>query len=476
MLKRILIALAILVVAAAAFLFWATRPDVAKLPEQAVTGVVPQLGEARYQDIPTVRIAKPTGWANGAKPVVAAGLQVAPFADKLDHPRWLYRLPNGDVLVAESNSPPREGGGITGWIMGMMLNRAGAGVPSANRITLLRDTNGDGVADQRSALIEGLNSPSGMALIGDWLYVANTDAVVRFPYKAGDTHITAKPEKVIDLAGGGNHWARNLLASPDGKSLYVAIGSSSNIAENGLDKEGDIYTAETPFEVARNLNAAKRTRAAILEVIPATKSSRVFAWGLRNPNGMAFEPHSGALWTVVNERDMLGSDMPPDYLTQVDLGTFYGWPWNYWGGYVDKRVAPERPDLREYTKRPDFALGAHTAPLGLAFAADAKLGGKFANGAFVALHGSWNREPPSGYKLVFVPFGDNGFPLKGAKPVDLLTGFLGKDGKTVNGRPVGLITDATGSLLVADDVGNMIWRVSGTGAAAVPVPAAAAKK
>lgn len=479
MLKRILIALAILVVAVAAFLFWATRPDVAKLPEQAVTGVVPQLGEARSQDFPTVRIAKPVGWTNGAKPIAAEGLQVAPFADKLDHPRWLYRLPNGDVLVAESNSPKREGGGITGWIMGMLLNQAGAGVPSANRITLLRDTNGDGVADQRSALLEGLNSPSGMALIGDWLYVANTDAVVRFPYKAGDTRITAKPEKVIDLAGGGNHWARNLLASPDGKSLYVAVGSSSNIAEDGLDKEGAIYTAETPFDVAKNLNAAKATRAAILEVIPETKSSRVYAWGLRNPNGMAFEPHTKALWTVVNERDMLGSDMPPDYLTQVDFGAFYGWPWNYWGGYVDKRVTPERPDLREYTKRPDFALGAHTAPLGLVFASDAKLGGQFANGAFVALHGSWNREPPSGYKLVFVPFGDNGYPLKGRKPVDLLTGFLNKDGKTVNGRPVGLITDAAGALLVADDVGNMIWRVSSTAGAPIagaPAAPAAAKK
>ncbi|NYT40871.1 sorbosone dehydrogenase family protein [Sphingomonas sp. R-74633] len=476
MLKRILIALAIVVVAVAAFLFWATRPDIAKLSEQAVTGVVPQLGEARSQDFPTVSIAKPVGWANGAKPIAAAGLNVAPFAGKLDHPRWMYRLPNGDVLVAETNSPPREGGGITGWIMGIMMNRAGAGVPSANRITLLRDTNGDGVADQRSALLEGLNSPSGMALVGDWLYVANTDALVRFPYKAGDTRITAKPEKILDLAGGGNHWARNILASPDGKRIYVAVGSSSNLAENGLDKEGAIYTAETPFDVAKNLDAAKRTRAAILEVVPETKSSRVFAWGLRNPNGMAFEPHTGALWTVVNERDMLGSDMPPDYLTQVDFGTFYGWPWNYWGGYVDKRVTPERPDLREYSKRPDFALGPHTAPLGLAFAADAKLGGQFANGAFVALHGSWNREPPSGYKLVFVPFGDNGFPLKGKKPVDLLTGFLNKDGKTVNGRPVGLITDAGGALLVADDVGNMIWRVSATGAATPAAPAAAPAK
>ncbi|MEP9358208.1 sorbosone dehydrogenase family protein [Sphingomonas sp. KR3-1] len=473
MLKRILIILALIAVALIALFFWATQPDKAKLSEQAVTGVVPQLGEARYQDIPTIRIATPKGWANGAKPTAAAGLVVAPFADKLDHPRWLYRLPNGDVLVAESNSPPREGGGITGWIMGIMMKRAGADVPSANRITLLRDSNGDGVVDQRAPFLTGLNSPSGMALVGDWLYVANTDALVRFPYKAGDTSITAKPEKIIDLAGGGNHWARNILASPDRKRLYVAVGSSSNIAENGLDKEGDIYNATSPFEVAKQLDAAKRTRAAILEVIPETKASRVYAWGIRNPNGMGFEPHTGNLWAVVNERDMLGSDMPPDYLTQVDFGAFYGWPWNYWGGYIDKRVTPERPDLREYTKRPDYALGPHTAPLGLAFAADAKLGAQFANGAFVALHGSWNREPPSGYKLVFVPFGDNGYPLKGAKPIDLLTGFLAKDGKTVNGRPVGVITDAKGALLVADDVGNMIWRVSAPGAG--PIAGAPAK-
>jgi glucose/arabinose dehydrogenase len=472
MLKRILIALAILVVALVALFFWASQPDTARLSEQAVTGTVPQLSDVRSQDIPTVRIAKPVGWAKGAKPVAAAGLQVAPFADKLEHPRWLYRLANGDVLVAETNSPPREGGGITGWIMGLLMRQAGAGVPSPNRITLLRDTNGDGVADQRSALLEGLNSPTGMAVIGDWLYVANTDAVVRYPFKPGETRITAKPEKITTLSGGGNHWARNILPSPDGKRLYVSVGSSSNIAENGLDKEGAYYQADTPFDAVRNPGAAKATRAAILQVDLATRQVTVFAWGLRNPNGMAFEPHTGNLWSVVNERDMLGSDMPPDYLTQVDFGAFYGWPWNYWGGYVDKRVSPERPDLREYTKRPDFALGPHTAPLGLAFASDAKLGGQFANGAFVALHGSWNREPKSGYKLVFVPFGDNGYPLKGAKPVDLLTGFLGKDGKTVNGRPVGVITDASGALLVADDVGNRIWRVSAASSGSRTAPSA----
>ncbi|TGX54920.1 sorbosone dehydrogenase family protein [Sphingomonas gei] len=454
MLKRILIVLALLVVLAIAGWFWISQPDKAKLSEQAVTGRVPQLTVTRSQTFPTVGIAKPVGWTGGAKPIPAAGLQVAAFADKLEHPRWLYRLPNGDVLVAETNSPPRKGGGITGKVMGLLLGQAGADVPSPNRITLLRDTNNDGVADQRSTLITGLNSPTGMALVGNWLYVANTDALVRYPFTPGQTRVTAKPEKIIAYPGGGNHWARNVVAAPDGKTLYVSIGSSSNIAENGLDAEGTLYAG------GPRANFPKDGRALILQVWPDTKYTRVFAWGLRNPNGMAFEPKSGELWTVVNERDMLGSDMPPDYLTQVDFGTFYGWPWFYWGGYVDKRVSPGRPDLFEYVRRPDFALGAHVAPLGLSFASDAKLGGSWANGAFVGLHGSWNREPKSGYKVVYVPFADNGFPVRDAKPVDLLTGFLSADGKTTRGRPVGVITDASGALLVSDDVGNVIWRVS----------------
>jgi glucose/arabinose dehydrogenase len=455
--KRLLVLLVALIVVGGGVLFYLSRPDKAQLSEQAVTGRVPQLSTTRTQTLPTVGIAKPVGW-NGSKPTPAAGLQVVAFADKLDHPRWLYRLPNGDVLVAETNSPPRKGGGITGFFMRVFMGRAGAGVPSANRITLLRDTNGDGVADQRSALLTGLNSPYGMALVGNWLYVANTDALVRFPFTPGQTQITAKPEKIVDLPGGGNHWARNVVAAPDGKSLYVSIGSASNIAENGLEEEGAAYTAASPAEMARA--SSKAGRAMIVQVFPDTKRLRLFAWGLRNVNGMGFEPHTGALWAVVNERDMLGSDMPPDYLTQVDFGSFYGWPWNFWGGYVDKRVTPERPDLREYTKRPDFALGAHTAPLGMSFATDAKLGDNWGNGVFVGLHGSWNRKPPSGYKVVYVPFADNGFPVRDAKPVDVLTGFINPDGKTVKGRPVGVITDATGALLVADDVGNMIWRVS----------------
>jgi len=456
MLKRLLIALGILIVAGAAVWFWASQPDVAQYSEQAVTGRQPQLGPPREQSIPTIGVAKAVGWPSGAKPVAAAGLQVAAFADKLDHPRWLYRLPNGDILVAETNSPPRKGGGITGWVMNLLMRDAGAGVASPNRITLLRDTNGDGVADRRTAFLTGLNSPTGMAVVGNWLYVGNTDALVRYPFQPGQTQITAKPEKIVDLPGGGNHWARNVVAGPDG-SLFVAVGSSSNIAENGLEAEGPTYTAETAADMARASN--KAGRAMILQVFPDRKALRVYAWGMRNPNGMAIEPHSGQLWAVVNERDMLGSDMPPDYLTQVDLGAFYGWPWNYWGGYVDKRVTPERPDLREYTKRPDFALGPHTAPLGLTFATDAKLGQNYANGAFVGLHGSWNRKPPSGYKVVYVPFGADGFPASGAKPVNILTGFLNKEGQAM-GRPVGVITDATGALLVADDVGNKVWRVS----------------
>lgn len=464
-LKVTVAAVAVIVVAGGGVIWWMTRPDVAQVAELDTTGRAPKMSETRTQTIPTINVAKATGWPNGGKPTAAAGLQVAAFADKLNHPRSLYRLANGDVLVAEANSPPRDGGGITGWVMGMMMKKAGAGVPSANRITLLRDTNGDGIADQRSVLLDaaaGLNSPTGMVVVGEWLYVANTDAVVRYPFKPGETKITAKPEKIFALAGGGNHWARNLVASADGKSLYVAVGSSSNIAENGLAAEGAALYGSNgqPSQMAKLGGATNGARAAILQIDPATKTGIVYAWGLRNANAMAFEPKSGQLWTVVNERDMLGSDMPPDYLTQVDMGAFYGWPWNYWGGYVDSRVTPGRPELRQYTRRPDFGLGAHTAPLGLAFASDAKLGGNYANGAFISLHGSWNREPVTGYKLVYVPFGDHGFPAANAKPVDLLTGFLGKDGKTSMGRPVGVITDASGALLVADDVGNTIWRVS----------------
>lgn len=436
--KHILIVLALILIVIGGVLFWLTRPDVAKLDVNAVTGKTPQITAPRRQIIPTVGVASVVGWQQGAKPVPAPGLAVDAFASGLDHPRWLYRLPNGDVLVAESNSPPRSGGGITGWVMGLLMSKAGAGVPSANRITLLRDANGDGVAEQKTVFMTGLNSPFGMALMGDWLYIGNTDALVRVPYKTGDTKITAKPELVVKLQGGGNHWARNVIAAEDGKTLYVAVGSSSNIAENGIERE--------------------KYRANILQVYPDAKTYRVYAAGLRNPNGMALNPTTNRLWTVVNERDMLGSDLAPDYLTQVEMGDHFGWPWYYWGGYPDVRVDPPNPQLQEYSKRPDYALGAHVAALGLTFAQDAKLGSNYTNGAFIGEHGSWNRSPVSGYKVVYVPFAANGYPAPNVKPVDVLTGFLNSKG-AAQGRPVGVITDATGALLVADDVGNVIWRV-----------------
>ncbi len=437
--KHILIVLGLIVlvgIAGFAYLAW---PDTAKLDVNQVAGKTPDITAPRIQMLPTIGVAKAVGWPKGAMPTPAAGLGVQPFATGLDHPRWLYRLPNGDVLVAETNSPPREGPGIVTRVMNFLMGRAGAGVPSANRITLLRDADGDGTAETRSTFMTGLNSPFGMTLMNGQLYIGNTDALVRVPYADGATKITAKPERVIKLNGGGNHWARNVIAAADGKTLYVGVGSSSNIAENGMD--------------------AEKYRANILQVWPADKNWRIYAAGLRNPNGMAINPRSGQLWTVVNERDMLGSDLAPDYLTQVEFGDHFGWPWYYWGGYPDSRVEPKNPALQQYAKRPDYALGPHVAALGLTFANDAKLGARFTNGAFVGEHGSWNRKPLSGYKVVYIPFGDTGFPAAKAKPVDILGGFLNADGEA-QGRPVGVITDQTGALLVADDVGNAIWRVS----------------
>ncbi|MEH3099166.1 PQQ-dependent sugar dehydrogenase [Sphingomonas adhaesiva] len=423
-------------VAVVAYLAW---PDAARLSVADVSGQRPVISSPREQVLPTVKTAKPVGWAAGQTPTPAAGLRVAAFATGLDHPRWLYRLPNGDVLVAETNSPPREGGGITGWVMKLLMGRVGAGVPSANRITLLRDANGDGVAEVKTPFMTGLNSPYGMALFQGQLYIANTDALVRVPYTDGQTRITATPELVVKLPGGGNHWARNVIPAEDGRTLYVSVGSSSNIAENGIERE--------------------RFRAAILQVYPKGKTFRVFAAGIRNPNGMALVPGSNRLWTVSNERDMLGSDLVPDYLTAVEMGDHFGWPWYYWGGYVDPRVEPKNPQLQQYSKRPDYALGPHVAALGLTFADQAKLGDRFARGAFIGEHGSWNRKPLSGYKVVYVPFTAQGWPVAGAKPVDVLTGFVDDDGRA-RGRPVGVVTDRTGGLLVADDVGNAIWRVS----------------
>mgnify|MGYP000868049764 FL=1 len=373
-------------------------------------------------------------------PQSAPGTQVVAFARGLDHPRWLYVLPNGDVLVAESNAPPKpeDGKGIKDWLMGLVMKWAGAGVPSANRITLLRDSDGDGVSDVRSVLLDGLNSPIGMALVGNDLYIANSDAIVRFPYAAGDTRISARASKVVNLPAGpiNHHWTKNLIASPDGSKLYVTVGSNSNVAERGMEAEVE--------------------RAAIWEVDIGSGAHRLFATGLRNPNGLAWEPHSGALWTVVNERDELGSDLVPDYLTSVRDGGFYGWPYSYYGPHIDERVTPPRPDLVAAAIAPDYALGPHTAPLGLSSSAGTTLPEVFTKGMFIGQHGSWNRRPHSGYKVIFVPF-DKGKPS--GEPVDVLTGFLSGDGNAF-GRPVGVVLDKSGALLVADDVGNVVWRVS----------------
>jgi glucose/arabinose dehydrogenase len=414
--------------------------EVATLPISAGTGPQPILPPPRQTLIPTVHIAPAKGWPAGATPQVAPGTRVAAFASGLDHPRWLYVLPNGDVLVAETNAPPKpeDGKGIKGRVMGMMMKKAGASVPSANRITLLRDTNGDGVADLRSVLLEGLSSPFGMALVGNNLYVANSDAVLRFPYVAGDTHITAAGFKVVDLPAGpiNHHWTKNLIASPDGTKLYVTVGSNSNVAERGMEAEAE--------------------RAAIWEVDTKSGTHHIFASGLRNPNGLAWEPLSGALWTVVNERDEIGSDLVPDYLTSVTENGFYGWPYSYYGQHVDHRVQPQNPGLVAKAIVPDYALGPHTASLGLATAKGNTLPALFKNGMFIGQHGSWNRWPLSGYKVIFVPF-KSGKP-SGA-PIDVLTGFLSEEGNAF-GRPVGVVIDKHGALLVADDVGNVVWRVT----------------
>lgn len=415
--------------------------DMARLPVDAGMGPQPVLPEPNKSLIPTVNIAPAQGWPEGAKPTPAAGLSVSAFATQLEHPRWLYVLPNGDVLVAETNAPPKpeDGKGIKGRVMKAMMKRAGAGVPSPNRITLLRDANGEGVAGTRTVFIKSLNSPFGMALVGNDFYVADSDAVLKFRYEPGATQITSPGVKVVDLPAGplNHHWTKNLIASPDGSKLYVTVGSNSNVAENGIEKE--------------------EGRAAIWEVDTKTGQHRLFATGLRNPNGLAWEPRTGALWTVVNERDELGSDLVPDYLTSVVDGGFYGWPYSYYGQHVDDRVKPPRPDLVATARKPDYALGPHTASLGLAYNESRAL--PFGEGMFVGQHGSWNRKPYSGYKVLFVPFAD-GKPA--GKAVDVLTGFLNEKDDKAYGRPVGVAIDKQGGLLVADDVGNTVWRVTGS--------------
>jgi glucose/arabinose dehydrogenase len=404
-------------------------------------GASPQLPAPQRSLIPTIHVAPVQGWPEGVMPLAPAGFNITALARGLDHPRWVYTLPNGDVLVAESNKPADAGvgekNGIKRWIAGLFMKRAGAGVPSANRITLLRDANGDGVADIRTSFLTNLNSPFGMALVGNDLYVANADAVVKFPYTPGQTSITAAGVKVVDLPSRINHhWTKNLLPNADGSKLYVSVGSNSNIGENGME--------------------AEEGRAAIWEVDTKTGANRIFASGLRNPNGLGWEPQTKKLWTVVNERDELGNDLVPDYLTSVDDGAFYGWPWSYYGANVDTRVQPQRPDMVASAKVPDYALGSHVAPLGLAFSDGSALARRYPTGAFIGEHGSWNRKPFSGYKVVFVPF-QNGKPS--GLPQDVLTGFLSPDGKAY-GRPVGVAFDARGALLVADDVGNVVWRIA----------------
>ena len=392
--------------------------------------------------LPTVNIAPANRWPDGSGPEAAEGLAVNAFAAGLDHPRWLYPLPNGDVLVAESNAPPRpkDGQGIKGWAMKKVMARAGAGVPSANRISILRDADGDGVAEINQPFLTGLNSPFGMELVDGTLYVANTDAIVAFPYEEGALSIDAPAELVTELPAGprNHHWTKNILASEDGTKLYATVGSNSNVAENGME--------------------AEEGRAAIWEVDLASGEKRLFATGLRNPNGMDWNPADGRLWTAVNERDELGDNLVPDYATSVEDGAFYGWPWSYYGDNVDTRVKPRNPDMVAEAIAPDYALGSHTASLGLTFADDADLGAAFGEGMFIGQHGSWNRKPRSGYKVVFVPF-DGAEPA--GDPVDVLAGFVVDD--EARGRPVDVRIANDGALLVSDDVGNVVWRVSREG-------------
>jgi glucose/arabinose dehydrogenase len=414
--------------------------ETARLPVEAVTGPHPTLVAPKPQLIPTFQIAPAKGWAPGTTPIAAAGFSVKAFATGLDHPRWLYVLPNGDVLVAETNAPerPDDRKGIKGWFMKRMAKKAGGAVRSADRITLLRDADGNGIAERRTIFLQGLHSPFGMALVGNDFYVADTDALLRYSYAAGATTIAQPATKIRELPAGtiNHHWTKNVVASPDGSKLYVSIGSNSNAAENGLDQETG--------------------RAQIIEIDRATGTSRLFASGLRNAVGMSWQPQSGALWAAVNERDEIGSDLVPDFMTALKEGGFYGWPFSYYGQHIDDRVKPQRPDLVASAIVPDYALGAHTASLGLVFYDGTLLPARYSGGAFVGQHGSWNRKPLSGYKVIFVPFAD-GRPNGPAE--DVLTGFVDESGNA-DGRPVGVAVDKSGALLVADDVGNAIWRVT----------------
>ena len=403
-------------------------------------GPNPELSAPRKSLLPTILIPEAVGWPAGAAPKPAPGFAVSRFADGLDHPRWLYVLPNGDVLAAEASTEanPADQKGLRGWFMRMLQKRSAAMQKSPNRIVLLRDADGDGRAETRTIFAQDLKRPFGMTLVGDSLYVANDDSLVRLPYAQGQTRAAGVPEKLLDLPGGplNHHWTKNVAASPDGAKLFITVGSNSNVAERGME--------------------AERGRAAIWEYDPATRKARIFASGLRNPNGLAWEPVTGALWTTVNERDEIGDDLPPDYMTSVKDGGFYGWPYSYWGGRVDQRVKPQRPDLVARAVTPDYALGAHTASLGLAFYTADLFPPAYRGGAFVGQHGSWNRRPLSGYRVVFIPFA-GGRPQQPAQV--FLSGFLNAKDQ-IQGRPVGVAVDRRGGLLVADDAGGVVWRVA----------------
>ena len=428
----------------AAALLLAACGDRAMLPPEAEIGPTPTLPAPNPSLLPTVNIAPSVGWTDTAGPTAPEGFAVTALARGLDHPRMVYALPNGDVLAVESNQPSKPAGGQGGGLVaeirrkvtGLVQKRAGADVQSANRITLLRDADNDGVAELRQVFMQDLVSPFGVVLVGGELFIANADALVKVPYVEGQTTITAVPVKVTDLPAHPNHhWTKHVVANREGTKLYVSVGSNSNVGENGLEVE--------------------EGRAAIWEVGLQSGEKRLFASGLRNPTALAWEPDTNVLWAVVNERDELGSDLVPDYLTSIKDGAFYGWPWSYFGGYVDTRVQPQRPDMVAKAVVPDYALGSHRAPLGIAFSNPRGMPPEFANGAFIGEHGSWNRRPLAGYKVVFVPF-IGGRPS--GPPVDFLTGFLSADDKA-QGRPVGVALDRRGALLVADDVGNVVWKV-----------------
>lgn len=438
--KHLRNAVLIVIVLIAALIWYMLTPAKSRVPLASLQGPTPELPVERREALPSINFLDVAGWQGSAAPRPAPGLAVKAFATGLNHPRWLHVLPNGDVLVAESTQPYRKPSGLMDRITKYLIKKANNSDKSANRITLLRDGDGDGVAEQRSVLLTGLNSPYGMQYLDGTLYVANTDALMAFPFQPGQTKITDKGRKLLALAANApnNHWARNVVATPDGKTLLVTIGSNSNIAEGGMAREKD--------------------RAMIKQYDIASGRTVTYAYGLRNPNGVDFAPGSNEPWTVVNERDALGPDTPPDYLTSVDYGTFYGWPYTYWGQNKDERVKQERPDLLQYTKRPNYALGPHVAALGLAFNRGDGLGPQWKGGAFIAFHGSWNRSPPSGYEVVYIPFNGRGFPT-GRKPIQVLGGFLNADGDA-QGRPAGLAFDRSGALLVADDASNRIWRVT----------------